>query len=271
MLSDNVLKKRFQDYKTLTDKVKNKHWTANSLNYAWEDVIVDILKDKSKTELLQTTNDKDHTFTITLRGTYSLGRNALLKQMFIIDEHSYFLQDTDKKYVFLISPMFKVIIPGFFQEYNNPFNFIDLRGVQEYSISYFLDLIGEIYETPELKGYNFIYDGNKFLGYTNRMKIHAESYGRKEYFDLYILDSKTYDYLNTPLTKCEYDKNGWNKYPKLRREMCPIDDTLLSSIQNDIKTVALLNKSPIDMIISLLYGELLDIKHFRNKPLTLRV
>lgn len=186
-----------------------------------------------------------------------------------MDENSYYLQDVDKKYTFLIMPMFKVIIPGFFQEYHNPFNYIDLRTVYDYSISHYLELIDEIYETPDLEGYNFIYDGNKFLGYTNRMMIHANSHNRMNYYDLYILDSKTYDYLNTPLKKCYYDKYGWNKYPKLRKEMCPIDDTLLTSIQNNITTYAMINKNPIDMIVDLMYGDLLDIKHFRNKPLIL--
>ena len=263
-----MLKKRISDRELFKNKVIDKHWIPTSLSYAWENVITDV-SSKRVADIIPLTfnNDVEHSFTITLRGTYSLGRNALLKQMYIMDENAYYLQDEQKQYIFLILPMFKTVMTGFFQEYNNPFNYIDLKGVREFKIQHFLDLVSEIYEMPELKGYNFIYDGNKFLGYTNRMMNHAYSHNRTQYFDLYILDSVTYDYLNTPLLKCYYDKFGWNKFPKLRKEFCPIDDTLLTSIQNNITTYALINKAPIDMIIELLYGELLEIRHFRNRPL----
>lgn len=267
MFENKILQKRLKDRDTFKDIINTKHWTANERSFAWEDVIKNILEKRPIYDLSQPTCDKDYTFTITLRGTYSTGRNSLLKEMFIIDEDAYCLRDVDKKYIFLILPMFKVIIPGYYQEYFNPLNYIDMRSVHEYSIAKWLELISEIYETPELKGYNFIYDGNKFLGYTNRMKLHAKEHGRNYYFDLYILDGKSYDYLNTPIDRCHYSKFGWNKYPKLWKEMCPIDDCLLTSLQNDITTYALINKNPLDMVVKLLYGELLNIRHYRTKPI----
>jgi hypothetical protein len=207
---------------------------------------------------------------ILLRGTYETGRNLICKQMARLDPNAMYISttdfNTDTTYILSVFPMFKTIVTGFYRE-DVFYSSTDIQ-LRELKVKDYLDIITFVEMHELFKEYNLILDGNRFQNYSNKFMIHSKQLdSTRDYFDLYLVNDYLYDYLNTPLSKCWYDKHGWNKPTTPDNQYCAMNDNLFKSERLNIPTYALKMENTEEMLIKFLLGDLLPIKHFKNKPL----